>query len=50
MCIIHTHIIIESIVTLQYELTLKKNPTLGLGITGGKDSENAIYPRDKVPT
>uniref|UniRef100_A0A1X7T9N6 Uncharacterized protein n=1 Tax=Amphimedon queenslandica TaxID=400682 RepID=A0A1X7T9N6_AMPQE len=31
-----------------YEVTLKKSPTLGLGITGGKDGENAIKPGDKV--
>ncbi|XP_003389853.2 PREDICTED: uncharacterized protein LOC100638997 [Amphimedon queenslandica] len=30
-----------------YEVTLKKSPTLGLGITGGKDGENAIKPGDK---
>lgn len=32
----------------QFEVTLKKNPTLGLGITGGKDGENALRPGDKV--
>ena len=31
-------------------MTLKKSPTLGLGITGGKDGENAIKPGDKVLT
>ena len=32
----------------QYEVTIKKNPTLGLGITGGVDGENVIKPGDKV--
>ena len=32
----------------QVEVTLVKNPTLGLGITGGRDGENAINPGDPV--
>jgi protein scribble len=28
-------------------VTLKKCPTLGIGITGGKDGENALRPGDK---
>ena len=33
---------------LQIEVTLIKDPTLGLGITGGIDGENSIKPGDTV--
>lgn len=33
---------------LQIEVTLVKDPTLGLGITGGIDGENSIKPGDTV--
>ena len=32
----------------QIEVTLVKDPTLGLGITGGVDGENSIKPGDTV--
>ncbi len=32
----------------QYYVELEKNPTLGLGITGGVGGENAIKPGDQV--
>ena len=38
----HTHTL------SQIEVVLVKDPTLGLGITGGKDGENAIKAGDKV--
>ena len=33
---------------MKYEVVLWKNPSIGLGITGGKDGENALHPGDKV--
>ena len=33
---------------MKYEVVLWKNPSIGLGITGGKDGENAMHPGDKV--
>lgn len=35
-------------VLMKYEVMLCKNPSIGLGITGGKDGENALHPGDKV--
>ena len=33
---------------LQIEVSLTKDPTLGLGITGGSDGENTVKPGDTV--
>lgn len=32
----------------QIRVVLRKKPTLGIGITGGRDGENAVKPGDKV--
>lgn len=34
--------------SLQIEVSLTKDPTLGLGITGGSDGENTVKPGDTV--
>ena len=34
--------------SVQIEVSLTKDPTLGLGITGGSDGENTVKPGDTV--
>ena len=45
----HSHTnMLYTVFPTQFKVVLARNPTLGLGITGGIDGENAIVPGDKV--
>ncbi len=51
--LVHIHVLImalhhHDITSSQVEVELTKDPTLGMGITGGRDGENAIQSGDTV--